>query len=96
MERAASSQCGAAGSSALVAALVKTLGEVLRASLGAFGAVLVRLSEWSNPFQNLDHFALEGCSKPGQGCRLQRAQGRPRLDPRQGPLALTVGCVRRF
>ena len=32
-----------AGSSALVAALVKTLGEVLRASLGAFSAVLVGL-----------------------------------------------------
>ena len=43
VERAASSQCGAAGSSALVAALVKTLGEVLRASLGAFSAVLVGL-----------------------------------------------------
>jgi len=95
-ERAAASQCGATGSSAPGGALAQTLGEVLRAPLGAFGAVLVRLPEWSNPVQNLDHFVLEGCSKPGQGCRLQRAQGRPRLDPRQGPLALTVGCVRRF
>ena len=42
MERAASSQYGAAGSNALVAALAQTLGEVLRASLGAFSAVLVR------------------------------------------------------
>ena len=95
-ERAAASQCGAAGSSAPGGALAQTLGEVLRASLGAFGAVLVRLPEWSNPFQNLDHFALEGCSKPGQGGRLQCAPGRPCLDPRQGPLALTFGCVRRF
>ena len=70
-ERAAASQCGTAGSSAPGGALAQTLGEVLRASLGAFGTVLVGLPEWSNPFQNLDHFALEGCSKPGQGGRLQ-------------------------
>jgi len=43
VERAASSQCGAAGSSALVAALAQTLGKVLSDSLGAFRAVLVRL-----------------------------------------------------
>ena len=42
-ERAAASQCGAAGTSAPGSALAQTLGEVLRASLGAFGAVLVRL-----------------------------------------------------
>ena len=42
-ERAAASQCGAAGSSAPGGALAQTLGEVLRASLGAFGAVLVGL-----------------------------------------------------
>ena len=95
-ERAAASQCGAAGTSAPGSALAQTLGEVLRASLGAFGAVLMGLPEWSNPVQDLDNFALEGCSKPGRGGRLQRAPGRPRPNPRQGPLALTVGCVRRF
>ena len=42
-ERAASSQCRASGSSALVATLAQTLGEVPRVSLGAFCAVLVGL-----------------------------------------------------